>query len=80
VGLIYDVVEEDGLEGAVLAAAEDIAAKPPEALKIARDLMRGPRDELVARIREEAEHFRQRLKSSEAHAALSAFMSRKKAG
>lgn len=79
-GLIYDAVEEDGLEGAVLAAAEDIAAKPPEALKIARDLMRGPRDELVARIREEAEHFRQRLKSAEAHAALSAFMSRKKAG
>ncbi|KQZ94376.1 enoyl-CoA hydratase [Mesorhizobium sp. Root157] len=78
-GLIYDVVEEDGLEGAVLAAAEDIAAKPPEALKIARDLMRGPRDGLVARIREEAEHFRERLQSDEARAALVAFMNRKKA-
>jgi len=42
--------------------------------------MGGTRDELGARIREEAEHFRQRLKSAEAHAALSAFMSRKKAG
>jgi enoyl-CoA hydratase/carnithine racemase len=77
-GLIYDVVDEDGLEGAALAAAEDIAAKPPEALRIARDLMRGSRDELVGRIGEEAEQFRQRLKSAEAHAALSAFMSRKK--
>jgi enoyl-CoA hydratase/carnithine racemase len=79
-GLIYDVVEEAALEGAVLAAAEDIAAKPPQALKIARDLMRGPRDGLVARIREEAEHFRERLKSDEARAALVAFMNRKKAG
>ena len=80
VGPIYDVVEEAGLEDAALAAAEDIAAKPPEALKIARDLMRGPHEELVARIRVEADHFRERLKSGEARAALVAFMNRKKAG
>ena len=57
-GLIYDVVDEDDLERDVFAAAEEIAAKPPQALKIARDLMRGPRDDLVARIREEARAFR----------------------
>ena len=73
-GLIYAVVEEDGLEAAVLAAAGQIAAKPPEALKIARDLMRGSRDDLVARIGEEGAHFRERLKSDEARAALMAFM------
>ncbi|WP_274629818.1 crotonase/enoyl-CoA hydratase family protein [Arvimicrobium flavum] len=78
-GLIYDVVDEAVLEDAVLAAAEQIAAKPPQALKIARDLMRGPRAELVARIRQESEHFRERLTSEEARAALTAFMSRKKA-
>lgn len=77
-GLIYQVVEEAELEARTLAAAKDIAAKPPEALKIARDLMRGDRDVLVARIREESEHFRARLKSDEARAALTAFMSRKK--
>lgn len=77
-GLIYEVVEEGALEDSVLAAAGQIAAKPPQALKIARDLMRGPRDDLVARIGEESEHFRERLKSDEARAALTAFMTRKK--
>ena len=77
-GLIYDVVAEDALESAVLAAANDIAAKPPHALKIARDLMREPREALIARIKVESEHFRERLKSDEARAALTAFMTRKK--
>lgn len=78
-GLIHEVVEEGSLEASVLAAAGQIAAKPPQALKIARDLMRGSRDELVARIAEESEHFRERLQSDEARAALTAFMTRKKA-
>ncbi len=77
-GLIYAVVEEDRLEAETLAAAEAIAAKPPQALKISRDLMRAPREELTARIKLESEHFRERLKSEEAKAAFVAFMSRKK--
>ena len=77
-GLIYETVGEDDLEKAVFAAAERIAAKPPEALKIARDLMLGSREPLLARIAEESELFRQRLKSEEARAALTAFMNRKK--
>ena len=78
-GLIYDVVGEDALETAVFAAAAAIAAKPPEALKIARDLMLGDRAMLVARIKEEGAHFRDRLKSDEARNAFIAFMGRKKA-
>ena len=77
-GLIYAVVAESELEQAVMEAANTIAAKPPEALKIARDLMLGSRETLKARIREEGEHFQERLKSDEARAALVAFMSRKK--
>ena len=77
-GLIHDVVGEDELEGAVMAAAARIAEKPPEALKIARDLMLGDRAALVARIKEEGVHFRDRLKSDEARQAFMAFMSRKK--
>jgi enoyl-CoA hydratase/carnithine racemase len=77
-GLIYEVVGEDQLEARAMQAAAEIAAKPPEALKIARDLMRGNRDELVARIEEEGRHFRARLKSDEARQAFMAFMSRKK--
>lgn len=77
-GMIYDIVDEAALEDTALAAAEQIAAKPPQALKIARDLMRGSRAEIVVRIREEGAHFRERLTSEEARAALTAFMSRKK--
>ena len=77
-GLIHQVVGEDVLEQEVLAAAARIAAKPPQALRIARDLMRGPREPLVARIEEETALFRQRLKSDEARAALVAFMERKR--
>lgn len=77
-GLIHAVVPEDELEAATLAAADAIAAKPPQALRIARDLMRGPREDLVARIGEEARHFRERLKSDEAREAFVAFMNRKK--
>jgi enoyl-CoA hydratase/carnithine racemase len=77
-GLIYGVVAEDRLEQTVLEAAERIAAKPSEALKLARDLMRGDREELVARIREESRLFAARLTSNEAKAAFQAFMARKK--
>lgn len=77
-GLIHDVVEPDELEAAILSLAHRVAAKPPQALKIARDLMLGDRAALVARIEEEGEQFRARLKSDEARAAFVAFMNRKK--
>lgn len=79
-GLIYEVVDEDDLEREVFAAAEEIAAKPPQALKIARDLMRGSREAVVERIHEEAVLFGERLRSAEARAAFAAFLNRKKAG
>ena len=77
-GMIYGVASEPDLEETVLAAAARIAAKPPQALKIARDLMRAPRSAVVGRIEEEARNFSERLKSDEARAALVAFMNRKK--
>jgi enoyl-CoA hydratase/carnithine racemase len=77
-GLIWKVVEPADLEHEVLRSAAGLAAKPPEALRIARELMRGPRDAVLARIDEEAAHFAARLKSAEARAAFEAFMSRKK--
>ncbi|MBX3529165.1 MAG: crotonase/enoyl-CoA hydratase family protein [Rhizobiaceae bacterium] len=77
-GLIYKVVPESDLEAEVFAGAERIAAKPPEALRIARDLMVGDRSAVIARIKEEGAAFRQRLKSDEARQAFMAFMARKK--
>jgi enoyl-CoA hydratase/carnithine racemase len=79
-GLIYDVVDEADLEREVFAAAEEIAGKPPEALRITRELMRGPRATLVERIHGEARCFGERLRSAEARAAFRAFMNRKRVG
>ena len=76
-GLIHSVVGETELEPVVLAKADEIAAKPPEALKLARDFLKGDRIRLAERLRAEGELFRERLKSKEAVAALTAFMTRK---
>lgn len=77
-GLIYKVVETADLEPTVIAHAEGLAAKPPQAMRIARQLMRGPRDGVLARIDDEARHFAAQLKSNEAKASFEAFMARKK--
>jgi enoyl-CoA hydratase/carnithine racemase len=75
-GLIWKVTSPGALETETLATAARLAAKPPEALRIARDLLRGPPEAILARIDEEAGHFARQLKSAEARAALEAFMKR----
>ncbi|AJD40328.1 crotonase/enoyl-CoA hydratase family protein [Rhizobium sp. SEMIA 4085] len=75
-GLVWRVCSAPDVEPLTLAAAAKLAAKPPEALKIARDLIRGDRAEVIARIDDEARHFAAQLKSAEARAAFEAFMRR----
>jgi len=75
-GLIWKVVGPNEVEMEALALGAELAKKPPQALQIARDLVRGPRDEVLARIDEELVHFSARLKSAEARAAFEAFMRR----
>ncbi|MDO9415717.1 crotonase/enoyl-CoA hydratase family protein [Pararhizobium sp.] len=76
-GLIWKISEPQNVEAETLAIAANLAKKPPQALKIARDLVRGDRSDVLARIEEEAVHFAAQLKSSEARAAFEAFMTRK---
>jgi len=77
-GLVNQVVAPDELEAAALAAAREIAALPPQAVRAARSLMRGSTEEVVARIDAEAAVFKQQLNSPEAKAAFQAFLARKK--
>lgn len=77
-GLIYGVVEADKLEASVMEAAGALASKPPMALQRARQLIRGPREPVIERIREEGALFAEQLKTDEARDAFMAFMSRKK--
>ncbi|TCU37361.1 crotonase/enoyl-CoA hydratase family protein [Rhizobium azibense] len=74
--LVWKVCSAPDVESLTLAAAAKLALKPPEALKIARDLIRGDRAEITARIDDEARHFAAQLKSAEARAAFEAFMRR----
>ncbi len=75
-GLIWKLVAPEAVEAETLALARSLATKPPQALKIARELVRGPRDEVLARMDEELVHFSAQLKSAEAQAAFQAFMRR----
>ncbi len=75
-GLIWKLADPEAVEGETLALAANLARKPPEALRIARDLVRGPRPAVLARMDEELAHFSERLKSAEARAAFEAFMRR----
>ncbi|WP_046118455.1 crotonase/enoyl-CoA hydratase family protein [Ensifer aridi] len=75
-GLIWKIVDEEAVEDETLSLAARLGKKPPEALRIARDLIRGDRQDVLARIDEEAEHFAAQLKSAEARAAFEAFMRR----
>lgn len=77
-GIVYQIVAEDALETEVMKAAEEIAAKPPQAIQIARALMRMPAEKVSERIARETKHFAERLTSDEAREAVMAFLSRKK--
>lgn len=72
-GLIHAIVPEEKLESATLEKARLVASKPPEALRLARALLRGDSTDLQVRIREENRIFSERVKSPEAVAAFNAF-------
>jgi enoyl-CoA hydratase/carnithine racemase len=76
-GLVNRIVPAVDLDSATMAAARRIALKPPEALSIARHLLRGDPDGVTARIREELTLFDARLTSPEAREAFQAFMEKR---
>jgi enoyl-CoA hydratase/carnithine racemase len=76
-GFVNRVVSTDMLESTAAAAARRLARKPPEALTIARRLMRGDPADILARVDEEAACFRERLGSSEAIEAFTAFFEKR---
>ncbi len=73
-GLVNAVVPTDDLVPQALAAARKLAAKPREAVRAARRLMRADRATLLAAIEAEAQAFRAALASPTAQAAFRAFL------
>jgi enoyl-CoA hydratase/carnithine racemase len=74
-GLANAALPQGDVEARARAAAQMLAAKPPESMKLTKGLMRD-REALLARMREEGEVFAQRLKSPEAIAAFAKFLQR----
>ena len=77
-GLINAVTEPATLEAQTLETARAIAAKPREAVRLARKLIRGDPSAILARIDEEAKLFSERLMSQEARQSFEAFLAKGK--
>jgi enoyl-CoA hydratase/carnithine racemase len=77
-GIVNSVVELADVEAVALAAAQEIALLPAGAVAVARQLMRGDRDDVLDQIDAEVSQFKARLQSDEARAAFTAFLARKK--
>ena len=77
-GLVNAIVASEELDATARAAAVRLAAKPPAALKIARDLMRGASvEEIVERLEVESRLFGERMTSPEAREAFQAFVDKR---
>ncbi|MTI42708.1 enoyl-CoA hydratase/carnithine racemase [Roseibium hamelinense] len=75
VGLVNEI--EDDVYAAALSCAKEIAAKPPEAMRLSRQLLRGDTEILAERVEAEAKIFAERLTSPETVSAFQAFMMKK---
>jgi enoyl-CoA hydratase/carnithine racemase len=76
-GFVNAIVPAAELEIFALKAARRLARKPPEALAIARAMLRDSVDEIAKRVDEEAVAFEQRLKTPEAREAFQAFLEKR---
>lgn len=76
-GIVNAVVPAGEVETVARKAALRLAAKPPEALRWCRRLMRGETAAVRAAIEAEASVFAERLSSSEAREAFAAFLEKR---
>lgn len=73
-GLANDIIAAGKLRAYAVAQAERLAAKPRAALAATRRLIRGDREEILARIEKEGRCFAEALASDEARAAFESFL------
>ena len=76
-GLVTQIVAEGALEARVTEIAGRIAAKPPEAVRLTKSLLRAENEPVAARIAREAEAFASRLTSAESREAFQAFFEKR---
>ena len=77
-GLVNQVVDDDDLLPTARALAARLAALPPQAVRLTKQLIRQGSHDLGPRIEEELAIFRDRVKSPEAGEAFAAFVEKRK--
>src|SRR5215217_2071857 len=76
-GIINKVVPAESLQEVAAERARTLASRPAEAVRVTKELIRGPRrEETHATLAREGAQFIERLGSQEAQEAFMAFMSR----
>ena len=75
-GLANAALPAAEVEPRARAAAQTLASKPPQSMRLTKKLMRD-REALMARMQEEGAHFAERLRSPEAAAAFAAFLQKR---
>ena len=76
-GFVNRVTPTGSAEAAAIAAAQIVAAKPPEAVRLTKALLRGDPADRIARMEEEGRLFAQRMATAEAREAFSAFLEKR---
>ncbi|MEL6235553.1 MAG: crotonase/enoyl-CoA hydratase family protein [Pseudomonadota bacterium] len=76
-GFVNAIHPPEKLDAEAQALAARLAAKPREAMRLSRALLRGTSEERLDALRREGRIFEERLSSDEARNAFMAFMSRK---
>jgi enoyl-CoA hydratase/carnithine racemase len=77
-GLVNQVVADEDLMSTARGLAVRLAALPPEAMRLTKNLIKNGRDDVPGRIAEELVLFRERLRSPEAAEAFQAFVEKRK--
>lgn len=76
-GIVNAVFAEEALLDAAMTTARKIAAKPPTAVKLTKQLLRQARGDVAGQMAAEGAHFRAQLKSAEAREAMTAFFEKR---
>ena len=76
-GIVNMIVSSEQLLDTALTAARKIAAKPPTAVRLTKQLLRQSRGDVAGQMAAEGVHFRAQLKSAEAREAMTAFFEKR---
>ncbi len=76
-GIVNAIYPDDRLLAEATAVAAKLAAKPPTAMRLTKQLLKKTKGDVAGQMALEGEHFRSQLKSAEAREAMTAFFEKR---